>query len=134
MLPLHQRRVFEAEAAGLEPANARCANCFQDSILIQPDDFRYQSGNGSPRCSSNQDSDCSMRFGHLSSPSGNCTQSASFKGSRRGYAPERVPYGNRTRLAGLEDRSLCRSAKGTESEAEGEGTNASRRCPNPQGR
>ena len=43
MLPLHQRRVFQAEAAGLEPANACCVNCFQDSILIQPDDFRLLS-------------------------------------------------------------------------------------------
>ncbi len=48
-----------------------------------------------------------------SSPSGNRTRSASFKGSRRDYAPERVPCGSRTRLARLEAWSLCRSAKDT---------------------
>ena len=48
-----------------------------------------------------------------STPSGNRTRSASFKGSRRDYAPERVSCGSRTRLARLEAWSLCRSAKDT---------------------
>ncbi len=48
-----------------------------------------------------------------SGPTGNRTRSASFKGSRRAYAPERVSCGSRTRLARLEAWNLCRSAKGT---------------------
>ena len=66
-----------------------------------------------PQCSANQDSRRKSRFAIRSTPSGNRTRSASFKGSRRDYAPERVSCGSRTRLAGLEDRSLCRSAKDT---------------------
>ena len=62
----------------------------------------------------------------FSTPSGNRTRSASFKGSRRDYAPERVPCGNRTRLASLEGWCLCRSAKGTCCEAEREGVEPSR--------
>jgi hypothetical protein len=30
----------EAEAVGLEPTNGHAATCFQDRLLIQPDDFR----------------------------------------------------------------------------------------------
>ena len=41
-------------------------------------------------------------------------------------ASERVPCGNRTRLASLEGWSLCRSAKGTCCKAEGEGVEPSR--------
>ncbi len=41
---------------------------------------------------------------------------SSFKGCRPTISRSpRVPCGNRTRLAGLEDRRLCRSAKGTSS-------------------
>ena len=80
-----------------------------------------------PQCPANQDSDHSSRFASRSTPSGNRTRSASFKGSRRDYAPERVSCGNRTRLASLEGWCLCRSAKGTVSKRKG-------RKSNPQGR
>ena len=66
-----------------------------------------------PHRSANQDNERSSRFATRSTPSGNRTRSASFKGSRRDYAPERVSCGSRTRLARLEAWSLCRSAKDT---------------------
>ena len=68
----------------------------------------------------------------LSTPSGNRTRSASFRGLRRDYAPEsdfrsgRVSCGNRTHLTGLEVRRLCRSAKDTVEDATFEGQSVKR--------
>ncbi len=63
-----------------------------------------------PQCSANQRE---SRFAIRSTPSGNRTRSASFKGSRHDYVPERVPGGNRTRLSSLGSWCLSRSATGT---------------------
>jgi hypothetical protein len=37
---------FEAEAVGLEPTSRDATDCFQDSVLIRPDDFRLAAGVG----------------------------------------------------------------------------------------
>ena len=46
---LHQGRVLcrrAAEAVGLEPTSGSAATCFQDRLLIRPDDFRASTSSG----------------------------------------------------------------------------------------
>ena len=116
----------QAEAEGLEPpSRVDATDCFQDSVLIQPDDFRKLRG-----LESNQHperSECPVL--PLDDPA--VVVLASSGGRNRTYGllvqsqaslptattPEclcsRVPCGSRTHLAGLEAWSLCRSAKDT---------------------
>ena len=148
MLPITPgTRSFQRKARDSNPQAAHAATCFQDRLLIRPDAFHLPISSGGwnrtngllvqsqaslpaatiPHRSTNQDSERSSRFATRSTPSGNRTRPASFKGSRRDYAPERVPCGSRTRLTRLEAWSLCRSAKSTSWKRKVRESNPSRR-------
>ena len=122
MLPLHQRRVF---CSGSRETRTHKSRLRLPVFKTGPSSSRMTSVTAS--CGSwNRTNGLLVQSQALlptattphflkseNAPSGNCTRSASFKGSRRDYAPERVLCGSRTRLTGVEDRSLCRSAKST---------------------
>ncbi len=42
MLPLHQRRVFSSGSRETRTHNGLTRTCFQDRLLIRPDDFHYK--------------------------------------------------------------------------------------------
>ncbi len=118
------------------PQAACAATCFQDRLLIQPDDFRLSScGSWNRTNGLLVQSQASLPTATI--PHRSCFQrhTRSTHGSRRaagaGIEPAdswfkarhhyqqrlprigRVPCGSRTRLARLEAWNLCRSAKGT---------------------
>ena len=111
------------------------ATCFQDRLLIRPDDFRCRVSQAaeagieptrrrSERLILSLDDSaslCSSRHCRLMARSGRRgrTSVSWFKARRPTTSRSpRVPCGNRTRLASLEGWCLCRSAKGTKAEGE----------------
>ena len=127
---------------GLEPTSRRATTCFQDRLLIRPDDFRPRAAGGwnrtnikafrAPRPTVRRPRINHSRHARLEKARGVGVE-PTLPGSKPGGLPladprsEGVPCGSRTRLASLEDWNLCRSVKGTSLvEAEGEGVEPSR--------